>query len=323
MKKDYRLYELHDDEFERLVVRICIRWLGEGVTPFAQGKDGGRDGKFQGKAICFPSSTDPLSGHFVLQAKHVNASDRSCSDRDFATLLKAEHSKIKRLITEGLCDHYILFTNRKYTAGTDEKLIKDLNALGLQSAAIIGVERLSLALDDFADIRNGLPNHLDPAPFQFEPDELIEVIRAIHDYTDDRALDVQNGAENFEKLKLQDKNKINGLSPGYFQSIIVDGSMPHFKRVDQFLKNPRNAEFAELYYDAADELKQKIFTKRDEFASFDSIFTFLYEEIQRNRSALRGRRRLIGVILHHMYCGCDIGLKEQPGVVGGVQHADA
>jgi hypothetical protein len=323
MKRDYRLYELYDNEFERLVVRICVRWLGEGVTPFASGKDGGRDGKFHGTAICFPSTSVPLVGHVVLQAKHVSSSDRSCSDRDFAKLLKAEHAKIKRLISEGLCDHYIVFTNRKYTAGTDEKLIKELLALGLKSAEIIGVERLSLAIDDFPDVRNDLPNRFDPAPFRFEPDELIEVIRAIHDYTDDRAPDALNGAENFEKLKLHEKNKINGLSENYYESIIVDSSMPHFARVDQFLKNPRNAEFAELYYDAADELKQKIFAKRDEFASFDFVFPFLYEEIQQNRAALRGRRRLIAVVLHHMYCNCDIGIKELPPSLEGDHHVDA
>ena len=46
MRRDFRLYELNDDEFERLIVRICVKWLGAGVTPFAPGKDGGRDGKF-------------------------------------------------------------------------------------------------------------------------------------------------------------------------------------------------------------------------------------------------------------------------------------
>ncbi|MER8486510.1 ABC-three component system protein [Mesorhizobium sp. M1322] len=323
MRRDYRLYELHDDEFERLVVRICVRWFGEGVTPFAPGKDGGRDGKFHGTAIGFPSTSAPLSGHVVFQAKHVNASDRSCSDRDFVTLLRKEHAQIKRLAAEGLCDHYILFTNRKYSGGADEKLIKELLALGIKSAEIVGTERLSLALDDFAEIRNELPNRFDPSPFRFEPDELVEVIRAIHDYTDDREAGDVNGAEDFEKLKLHEKNKINGLSASYYESIIVDGSMPHFGRVDQFLKNPRNAEFAELYYDAADELKQKIFVKREEFASFDFIFGFLYEEIQCKRTALRGRRRLISVILHHMYCNCDIGLKEPVSGIRSGEHVDA
>jgi hypothetical protein len=52
MRRDYRLYETSNDEFEQLVVQICARWLGPGVTLFAPGKDGGRDGKFSRKANC-------------------------------------------------------------------------------------------------------------------------------------------------------------------------------------------------------------------------------------------------------------------------------
>ena len=73
MRRDFRLYELNDGEFENLVVHICVRWLGQGVTPFATGPDGGRDGKFQGTATSFPSKKKPLQGHCVLQAKHVAA----------------------------------------------------------------------------------------------------------------------------------------------------------------------------------------------------------------------------------------------------------
>jgi hypothetical protein len=68
MARDHRLHEINNGEFERLVVRICIHWLGEGVQPFTEGRDGGRDGKFHGTAARFPSPNDPLSGHFVLQA---------------------------------------------------------------------------------------------------------------------------------------------------------------------------------------------------------------------------------------------------------------
>jgi hypothetical protein len=42
MPKDHRLYELSDAEFEGVVVQICVRWLGQGVTPFAPGRDGGK-----------------------------------------------------------------------------------------------------------------------------------------------------------------------------------------------------------------------------------------------------------------------------------------
>ena len=87
--------------------------VGAGVTPFAPGKDGGRDGKFQGKAECFPSTASPIDGHVVIQAKHVATFDKSCSDKDFERLLKKEHPKIGRLIKKGLCDHYIAFTNQR------------------------------------------------------------------------------------------------------------------------------------------------------------------------------------------------------------------
>ena len=52
MRRDYRLYELSNDEFEQLVVQICVRRLGPGGPLFAPGKDHGRDGKFSRKANC-------------------------------------------------------------------------------------------------------------------------------------------------------------------------------------------------------------------------------------------------------------------------------
>lgn len=323
LPRDYRLHELNDKEFEGLIVRVCVRWLGEGVMPFAPGKDGGRDGKFHGTALAYPSAAEPLIGHVVLQAKHVSGADRSCSERDFAALLKKEHAKIKRLIKDGICDHYIVFTNRKYTGGADEKYMKDLLALGLKSAHVVGNERLHIALNDFEDIRNSLPNRYDPIPFRFEPDDLVDVIGALHEFTQDDTLSVFNSAMDFEKIKIQEKNKINGVTSQYYEQIIVGGSMPHFERIAQFLQNPRNAEFAALYHDAADELKQKILTKSSQFSVFDDVFTFLYDGIQVKKEKLKGRRRLISVLLHYMYCNCDIGSKEYPEQSKVIAHADA
>lgn len=279
MRRDYRLYELDEDEFETLVVRICSRWLGQGVMPFAPGRDKGRDGKFHGTANCFPSEAERLTGHFVLQAKHVSAPDKSCSDRDFAKLLKEEEPKVKRLIELGICDHYIVFTNRKLSAGSDEKLIESLRGLGLESAHIIGVERLNMALEEYADIRNGLPNRNDPIPFRFDPNDLVDVINAIHDYSDDDQAILHKSESDFERPKIHTKNTINDLSTDYYQQIIVNNSMPHFDKIQQFLTNPRNRDFVALYHDSADELRQKILVKRSEFDKFDEIFLFLIDEI--------------------------------------------
>jgi hypothetical protein len=310
MRRDFRLHELNSDEFERLVVRICVRWLGPGVTPFASGKDGGRDGKFHGRATCYPSVTSPLEGHCVLQAKHVAAANKSCSDRDFTRLLKSEHPKIESLVKNGICDHYIVFTNRKLTGGAEAQLVAALMQLKLTGAHIVGVERISLALEDYPEIRADLPNKDDSAPFRFDPNELVEVIKAFNDYTSDMPESGFNSAREFDTVRLRDqKNKTNGLTANYFQEIIVNDSMPYFNRIDDFLKNPRNKDFSALYHDAADELKAKILVSRSKFDSFDSVFAFLYEEIQGKRATLRGKRRLVSILLHYMYCNCDIGSK--------------
>src|SRR3972149_11327699 len=96
----YPLHELNDKEFEKLVALICERILGTGTITFSDGKDGGRDAKFIGKANSFPSETKPWEGRFVIQAKHTTKPIASCSDSDFNTILKKEVKKVKVLKEE-------------------------------------------------------------------------------------------------------------------------------------------------------------------------------------------------------------------------------
>jgi hypothetical protein len=309
MPRDYRLHEINDREFERLVVRICVHWLGEGVQPFAEGPDGGRDGKFEGTAARFPSPNDPLSGHFVLQAKHIAFADRSCSDRDFERLMKKEHPKVKRLCGAGICDHYLVFTNRRLSGGADERIIPALRTQGPKTVHVLGTDRIHIALDMYQDVRESLPNLNDVLPFRFEAEELREVIGALHGYTEGDTDSAFDSALDFETVGLTEKNRINGLTPAYYREIIVADAMPHFSRIEAFLKNPRNAELAALYHDSANELKTKILVNRGRFEAFDNVFLFLAEEIQRDSDALRGKRRMIRTLLHYMYCNCDIGSK--------------
>ena len=49
----------------------------------------------------------------------------------------------------------------------------------------------------------------------------------------------------------------------------------------------------------------------------------MYECVQEKREALRGKRRLITILLHYMYCNCDIGSKEDPIDRQEAAHADA
>lgn len=322
MKRDFFLYELSDDEFEALVVQIAKHLLGLGVSPFAAGRDGGRDGKFCGTAERFPSTKSPLIGHVVIQAKHINAPDRSCSDSDFKRLLKGEHKNIKALVKDGICDHYILFTNRKYTAGADANLIEELQACGVNSAHILGVEFMNSLLESHPHLQKFLPNARDAAPFVFDPDEFIEVIHAFRDYTKDEDESAYSSAFDFESLKLKDKNRINGLTEDYFKQVIVARSMPYFDKIKDFLSNPRNREFADIYADSSAEMKESILLHRGHFPNFDHVFSFLYGHIQRQRATLRQKRRLVSILLHYMYCQCDIGSKDVSGMAEA-EHVDA
>lgn len=313
MKRDYRLYELNDEEFEDLTTAVCEGWLGVGITPFAEGRDGGRDAKFHGTAERFPSASDPIAGRMVIQAKHTRGPNKSCSDRDFQRLVKKEHPKIKRLVKEGLCDHYLLFTNRKLTGGADEKLIAEIESLGVKTAHIIAVEKLSAVLAGNQSLRDSLPNARDKAPFTFDTGDIIEVIGALHDYTEDGGDDAFDSARDFDTVSIRtEKNKINGLSADYYDEIVVGESMIYFDRIKRFLRNPRNENYRDLYHDAADELKQKILVYKEEFENFEAVFSFLYDAVQKQRDALKGKRRLVTILLHYMYCNCDIGSKHRP-----------
>ena len=130
--RDYRLYELTYQNFEELCSKICIRVLGEGFVNFAQGKDGGRDGKFEGRTNALPSENDPYEGKFIIQVKHTITPHRSCSDSEFKTIIKKEIPKIQKLNTNGELNHYFLLTNRKLTGEGEAKIQKCLKKMFLK-----------------------------------------------------------------------------------------------------------------------------------------------------------------------------------------------
>jgi hypothetical protein len=109
-------------QFEELVIDLCRHLFGIGVQSFSEGRDGGRDATFEGKAELYPSKAAPWVGITVIQAKHTNGINRSFSEKDFyskssnKTLVGKEIPRIKKLRSEKRLDNYILFANRKLTA---------------------------------------------------------------------------------------------------------------------------------------------------------------------------------------------------------------
>ncbi len=107
------------------------------------------------------------------------------------------------------------------------------------------------------------------------------------------------------------KNKINKLSPAYFNEIRTR-SLPYFKQIEDFLRNPRNVDFKDMYEDTADEIRRKLIAATPPFESFDIALTCIIDLVTANNPELSKRRRFATVFLHYMYYTCDIG-----------QHADA
>ncbi|MGP9664974.1 NACHT domain-containing protein [Halomonas sp. AOP22-C1-8] len=68
MSSSYDLSQLDNHSFESMVNYLALRVLGNGVTGFAAGADGGRDGYLEGAAP-YPTTKDSWSGVWYIQSK--------------------------------------------------------------------------------------------------------------------------------------------------------------------------------------------------------------------------------------------------------------
>ncbi|TXN35715.1 restriction endonuclease [Flagellimonas hymeniacidonis] len=312
---NYRLEELSEDDFEKLVNTICQSILGTGVISFTKGKDGGRDGKFTGTANNFPSKTGNWSGKFIIQAKHTTNPIASCSDSDFKTIIGKEIISIKKLIAAGEVDNYILFTNRKFTGITGTSLVKQIKTeTGLSNVEIIGKETINDSyLSGNKDIVKLYGLDKFSLPFSFSEDELKDLIVDFKSQMDTIEDEIAKGVAkvkfDYKKLDISEKNKKNILGQTYFEDVILSESLEHFDKIDVFLQNPRNSDLKDYYYDIADELRQIITVKREDFGAFEEILVFIRQLTTEGSTKLKGKKRFVSVFLHYMYYTCSIGTK--------------
>lgn len=310
---DYRLENLSEDNFEALVNMLCQRKLGIGTVSFSKGKDGGRDGRFEGTANSYPSEKASWSGKFIIQSKHTTDYQASCSDNTFfrnkTSLINGEIDKIKNLKSNGEIDNYLLFTNRK-EAGDRENAKKYIQQeTGLANVDIIGKETLHswlLQNEDIAKIfqigKYALPLTLT----EFDIKEVIvafgqklPMIKNIKLITDESIIN---------SISKEEKNKLNNLSQDYYENQIRRKSLQYFQEIDLFLSEQKNEELTAIYYNFADELSNKIGVQRSTFNKFEEIFVYLYDLIfVENKIELGKDRRLIWIFLHHLYFNCHIG----------------
>ena len=295
-----------DKEFEDLVALICERILGTGTIVFSVGKDGGKDAKFNGKANKFPSEAEPWNGKIIIQAKHTQQPNASCSDSDFKRILKNEViPAIIKLSKNNEIDYYLLFTNRKLSGIQDTK-IEDLfdEQINVENR-VIGKERIDLWLEEYPDIAKTLNLNRLLLPLEFNEEDLKEIVLAFN------KLDVKKGylPEIPERRDILKKNELNKLSLDYFNNVIKK-NMEYFKQIEDFLSDPNNKDLLRKYENTINDLNEEITIHRDEYNAFEMILNHLFKMVIAKFPELKEKRSLIRVFLHYMYYNCDIGKNE-------------
>lgn len=312
----YAYEDLSDDQFEQLVVLICQRLLGMGVQGFAKGVDGGRDAKFVGVAELLPSKAAPWTGTVIVQAKHTNGYNRSCSEADFFssksedTVIGKEIPRIKKLKAAKHLDHYILFANRSMTGNAESDIRAHVaKACGLpeQSIMLCGLEALELWLKSFPEI--AALARLDPldSPLVVSPDELAEVVEALARHLDGAATTMD--APPSPRTSYETKNALNKMSSEYAKALrrlyLKDTA-----QVKAFLAAPENDELLRMYESTVEEFQLKIIAKRKDYQSFDDVMNYLMDLLFARDPILRRNKKLTRVMLFYMYWNCDIGESE-------------
>lgn len=303
-------HDLADTQFEALVMAVCTRILGPGVSPFSSGKDGGRDGRFVGTATAFPSTTAPHAGKFVIQAKHTEDPVSKFSDADFsgtgasATLTK-ELPRIKLLSEAGEVNYYYLFSNRRLAGGADAAIRARITSYtGIGTIELFGIERLDLLLKQWPDVLDLASLSGFSRPLIVTPDDLAAVILKLADKQGLFA--VAASVDDLVRTSFNEKNTVNGLSED-FAGYITHRYLPHFDAVKKFLALPGNAVIAARYEAAATEFQEQLLAHRASFDTFDKVLVRLIHLLETRDIDLARNKRLTRLVVYYMYFNCDIG----------------
>lgn len=309
---DYRLENLLPTEFEAFVNAICQHVLGIGTVSFAPGKDGGRDGRFEGTANEYPSNASKWSGRFIIQAKHTTDYNASCSDNTFhgnqSSIVNKEIERLKKLMKTKVIDNYIIFTNRKETGKREDAITHIKQQTGIKNVDIVGKDTLHSYLKQHDDIAKLFNLGLYALPLVITDFDIRDVIT-----TFGKTIPIVKTIKKIDEdeivaIKKDVKNKLNNLSESYYANQIRRKSIQHFDDIDSFLQELKNEKYAKIYYNFADELSNKIEVKRNTFNEFEGIFVYLYDIIfEQNSIELKDDKGLIWVFLHHLYFNCHIG----------------
>lgn len=128
----FAFHQMGWSDFQSLCRTVTREILGQTVTGYLDGNDGGRDGAFSGTWT--PAGNETFHGEFVIQAKHTTKPDSTLGPADFGD----ELDKAERLAADGRCDVYVLMTNARITGKTEQRLKAELGRRGITQTLILG-----------------------------------------------------------------------------------------------------------------------------------------------------------------------------------------
>lgn len=307
----YPYENLSDSDFESLVVSICQQIIGTGCKAFTTGKDGGRDSWFKGTANQYPSLQAPWSGIFLIQAKHTNSPEASCSDKNFhanpSSILHKEIKRLQEIQKAERFDNYILFTNRKLSGIEHPKIRKTLqDGLNISNVEIIGRDELDLFLQNFPDIVRSYGLHKFSSPARFFEKDIQDIILLFNE-TEWESNSCQQLEFELSYTNKEHKNELNNISQEYFD-FIKEHSLSHFKDINAFLKNEQNRIYKTKYLNTVSDLKAYLLKNEGSFSTGMAILEHIIDCIvDENKHDIMDARRLVRIFVHFMYFNCDIG----------------
>ncbi|MEE4306012.1 hypothetical protein V2J60_04250 [Pseudomonas alliivorans] len=147
----FNLHTLGWHSFQQLCLSVSREILGQTVLSFLDTNDGGRDGAFSG--VWTPTNNELLSGQFVIQCKFTSRVGYNLTLSD----VEGEVSKVKRLVSRGDCDVYILMTNAGISGETELKLKEKFKGVGVKNVLVCGVTWLEDQIRESKHLRMTVP----------------------------------------------------------------------------------------------------------------------------------------------------------------------
>jgi hypothetical protein len=131
---EFELHTLGWRAFQDLCAAVLREVWGQSVQPFADSRDGGRDGAFYGTWVNAAAAVDLPGGPFVLQCKFMARRDQTLTP----SAVEDELAKARSLAARGVCRSYVLMTNARVTGSSEETIRASLRDAGVAHPLVLG-----------------------------------------------------------------------------------------------------------------------------------------------------------------------------------------